>query len=67
MSGYPVGGDPNNWGDYIEPAYRRDVMELWENVYGESPQPMRTAEWRFNNGRWGELQSSRFEASILTI
>jgi hypothetical protein len=54
MSGYPPGGDPNNWGDYIEPAYRRVVEELWENVYEGSPKAMQSAEWRFMNGRWGE-------------
>jgi len=54
MSGYPVGDEPTNWGDWIEPAYRRVVSELWENVFGDDPQATQTAEWRFLNGRWGE-------------
>jgi hypothetical protein len=54
MSGYPVGSEPRNWGDWIEPAYRRVVAELWENVFGDDPQAMQSAEWRFMNGRWGE-------------
>ena len=59
MSGYPPGGDEKNWGDYIEPAYRRDVQQLWNDVYGDNPQAMYTAEWRFMNGRWGKLPSFR--------
>jgi hypothetical protein len=57
MSGYPVGTEPTNWGDWIEPAYRRVVSELWDNVFGDDPQATQTAEWRFLNGRWGELIS----------
>lgn len=55
MSGYPVGSEPTNWGDYIEPAYRRTVSDLWAAVFGDEPQAMQTAEWRFMNGRWGEF------------
>jgi len=54
MSGHPVDGDSSNWGDYIEPEYRRDVQELWEHVYSDQSQAMHTAEWRFKNGRWGK-------------
>jgi hypothetical protein len=54
MSGHPVDGDSSNWGDYMEAEYRRDVQELWDNVYGENCQAMHTAEWRFKNGRWGQ-------------
>lgn len=54
MSGYPPGENPSNWGDWIEPAHRRTVAELWERVYGDNPEAMETAEWRFMNGRWGE-------------
>jgi len=58
MSGYPVGGDSSNWGDYIEAEYRREVQGLWENVYADNSQAMHTAEWRFKNGRWGESHAS---------
>jgi hypothetical protein len=61
MSGYPVGGDSSNWGDYIEAEYRRDVQELWEHVYSDQSQAMHTAEWRFKNGRWGKLSFCIFE------
>jgi hypothetical protein len=62
MSGYPVGGDSSNWGDYIEPEYRRDVQELWDHVYSENSQAMHTAEWRFKNGRWGQSFSFHYRS-----
>lgn len=56
MSGYPPGNEPTNWGDWIEPEHRRAVAEMWDRVFSDSPEAMETAEWRFMNGRWGELR-----------
>lgn len=59
MSGYPSTNEVSNWVDWIEPAYRDHVTAMWDRVYGEDPQPMETAEWKFTNGRWGESRRTQ--------
>lgn len=54
MSGYPSTNEVSNWVDWIEPAHRQHVAAMWDRVYGDDPQPMETAEWKFTNGRWGK-------------
>ncbi len=53
MSGYPAGQPVVNWGDYILERHRRQIHEFWEQVF-KSDEPMISAEWQWNNGRWSE-------------
>lgn len=67
MSGYPATatGQIPNWTEWIEPIHRRHVAAMWDRVYGEDPQPLETAEWKFTNGRWGESYRLQ-DAELLT-
>lgn len=51
ISGYPIGVEVTNWGDYIHPMNRRMVSEFWDHVFG-AEEATSTCEWQFANGRW---------------
>jgi len=51
ISGYPLGEEVRQWGDFIHPRDRGVVSRFWDGL-STSQETHQTCEWQFANGRW---------------
>lgn len=63
LSGYPMGQEITNWGDFILEEHQARIRHLWE-TYVPSTAPSVWAEWQWNNGRWGATQVLRLDEVV---
>ncbi|KAL1413038.1 hypothetical protein Q8F55_000787 [Vanrija albida] len=63
LTGYPIGQEITNWGDYILEDHQARIRHLWE-TYVPSTAPSVWAEWQWKNGRWGATQVLRLDEVV---